>query len=438
MSITSNLTSLKNKLPVENKYFKLISILFVCIFIIIIIMYIIKNYRFNKLNPIFWRKSKNAMENKKIPRKLIQESKSGYTFTWSFWFYLDDWNYKFKKWKHIFTRGQYSNDKEIDDNVENKCISKSYRERVLDNYNREILAYKAEIYDKNISKEKKEILENRIQTIEEAKNKFNLKFNCKDNYSCRLSTENAGKCIPNSLFKLEKQCKTGAKKGSLYACEDGLECVNIDRTSRYGMCKLIENNISEESPIQNDNTVSPAVYFHPNTNNLAIFISTEKDVEKIIIEDIPLQEWCQITIVLNKLNVDVYNNAKLSKTYMLSSPPKSIDGDIFVNQEGGFSGELSSLNYSPNLISPKELQKKYNKGPSQISLIQKLLIKMKLIKPPVRPMSPEFLAKANEVKPNVFDKIENKIMETIDDIFKIDREKEAEEKKKEEEQKCAK
>ena len=124
MSITSNLTSLKNKIPTQNKHFKLISLVSICIFIIIILIYIIKNYRFNKLNQIFFRKSKNSMENKKIPRKLIHESKSGYVFTWSFWFYLDDWNYKFKKWKHIFTRGQYSSETEIDDNLDNKCITK--------------------------------------------------------------------------------------------------------------------------------------------------------------------------------------------------------------------------------------------------------------------------------------------------------------------------
>lgn len=423
MSITSNLTSLKNKIPTQNKHFKLISLVSICIFIIIIIMYIIKNYRFNKLNPIFFRKSKNSMENKKIPRKLIHESKSGYVFTWSFWFYLDDWNYKFKKWKHIFTRGQYSSETEIDDNLDNKCITKSFRQNVLNHYNKEILLLSAKQYDDNIDPIEKERAKNTAESLESAKNQFNLSWNCKDNYECQSGIGGAGRCVEKSVLKLQNQCKLNAPKGSLYSCKDGYQCKNIDNKSRFGNCQLVESNISEESPIGMNDTVSPAVYFHPNINNLVIFMSTEKGFEKIIIEDIPIKEWCLITIVLNRLNIDIYNNGKLSKTYIFNSPPKTIDEDVYVNQDGGFSGELSSLNYSPNIISPKELIAKYNKGPSQISIIQKLLMKMRLIKPPVRPMSPEFQAKANEYKPDIFDKIESKIKNTINDFFNKEKER---------------
>ena len=423
MSIKSNLTSLKNKIPTENKYFKLISIVSICIFIILIIMYIIKKYRFNKINPIFFRKSKNAMENKKIPRKLIQESKSGYVFTWSFWFYLDDWNYKFKKWKHIFTRGQYSSETEIDENLENKCISRSYRGQILDYYNKEIIMLKAKQFRDDVDPVEKERAKNTLERLESAKNEFNLSWNCKNNYACQLAKGDVGRCVEESVLKLQKQCKLNSPKGSLYGCEDGYTCGNIDRKSRFGTCQLVENNLSEESPIEMNDTVSPAVYFHPNTNNLVIFMSTENGFEKIMIEDIPLQEWSQITIVLNRLNLDIYQNGKLSKTYIFNSPPKTIDGDVYVNQDGGFSGEFSSLNYSPNIISPKELITKYSKGPSQISLIQKLLMKMKIIKPPVRPMSPEFQAKANAYTPDIFDKIEGKIKNTINDFFNREKEK---------------
>lgn len=425
MSITSNLTSLKNKIPTENKYFKLISIVSICIFIILIIMYIIKNYRFNKLNPIFFRKSKNAMEKKKIPRKLIHESKSGYVFTWSFWFYLDDWNYKFKKWKHILTRGIYSSETDIEENLDNKCISRTYRTNVLDNYNKEIILLKAKQYRNDIDPIEKERAKNTVERLESAKNQFNSSWNCKTNYACQLGKNGigVGRCVEESALKLQKQCKLNVPKGGLYACEDGYTCKNIDRKSRFGKCELVENNISEESPLGMNDTVSPAVYFHPNTNNIVIFMSTENGFEKIMIEDIPLQEWCQITIVLNRLNMDVYNNGRLSKTYIFNSPPKTIDGDVYINQDGGFSGELSSINYSPNIISPKELITKYSKGPSQISLIQKLLIKTKLIKPPVRPMSPEFQAKANAPKPDIFDKIESKIKNTINDFFNREKEK---------------
>ena len=513
MNIISSLTSFK--IPTTNNNY-ILSTIIVCMLIITLVIYIYITYKYNKINPVFWRTSKNAMENKKIPNKMFNESKTGYNFTWNFWFYLQDWDYKFKEWKHIFTRGNYSYEtdlynkkhlfnmdqclsekyqntsiniltKRIND-IKHKLLNKNYNKHTYigcfkDNKNRDLpnkvghnslkqcgiiakelnkkyfgLQYqngigggnnkKAEcwvgnnygkygssnnckqidnymwgqnwtnaIY-RNSSKKELNILIRKLNYFQKRLNRLK-DIKCKDNYSCDLNNEKYGKCIHNSILNLQKKCKNDVNKNSLYACDDGLKCVNIDKKSRFGKCKLLKDNVSEYFPIKMNDTVSPAVYFHPHTNNIVIFISTKKDIEKFILEDINIKKWCLITIVLDKLNLDVYNNGKLAKTFILKNAPKTIDGDVFVNQDGGFNGQLSSLSYSPSTISPNELQKKYNKGPTQINLMQNLLIKLKLFKSPVDPMSTESNKNCKKTLKKIKDKDDDESENNEDNIKDI-------------------
>ena len=38
--------------------------------------------------------------------KHFKGTQSGYQFSWHFWIYISDWNYKFGQVKHIFSKGE--------------------------------------------------------------------------------------------------------------------------------------------------------------------------------------------------------------------------------------------------------------------------------------------------------------------------------------------
>jgi len=65
--------------------------------------------------------------------------------------------------------------------------------------------------------------------------------------------------------------------------------------------------------------------------------------EDVIIENINIQKWVNVVVTFNNRTLDVYLNGKLSRSCTLEEVPKIGKGDVFINQDGGYNGELSDL-----------------------------------------------------------------------------------------------
>jgi hypothetical protein len=104
-NIKNNIIKLRNNIPLSNNKLYIISILIIIIIITIIIRIIIINISYKKINPTFYVKKKNSKLKSKISSKLIYNPPNGYGYTWNFWIYIDNWNYKLNQKKHILTRG---------------------------------------------------------------------------------------------------------------------------------------------------------------------------------------------------------------------------------------------------------------------------------------------------------------------------------------------
>ena len=106
-STSSNFSAIRDKIPLDNTQLMIVGISLFIVIIIIIIVLIIRKNRKNLENPVFYRNKKDSKIAGTIPQKLIYEPKNGYDFTWSFWIYIDDWNYKLGHGhKHVFTKGR--------------------------------------------------------------------------------------------------------------------------------------------------------------------------------------------------------------------------------------------------------------------------------------------------------------------------------------------
>jgi hypothetical protein len=125
--------------------------------------------------------------------------------------------------------------------------------------------------------------------------------------------------------------------------------------------------------------VCPGVWLYPRNNNLMIRVDTHdredpKSMNPTIntqilnkdspcdLENIPVQRWCHVVIVLLNRTIDVYLNGKLARSCTLEKIPKLNQGNLYINQDGGYQGLLSDFMYSNEAISPSDIYSLYLSG----------------------------------------------------------------------------
>jgi len=116
----------------------------------------------------------------------------------------------------------------------------------------------------------------------------------------------------------------------------------------------------EKTPIH----CNPSIWLGDKTNDLHFYIETDKKgTQEFILKDVPIKKWTMITIVLQMNEFEVYINGNLVETYILKSLPKLNNGNVYINEWGGYDGFITNLKYFPKTLSPLFIQKLYKKKP---------------------------------------------------------------------------
>ena len=115
----------------------------------------------------------------------------------------------------------------------------------------------------------------------------------------------------------------------------------------------------------NNSNRAPEVYLAPSQNSLGVTISTfaEPDGESCNIDNIPLQKWVNVAVVLNNRTVDIYVDGKLERSCVLRGVPRLNRNDIRFAPDGGFYGQLAKFRYFNRPITPDEVFSIYSNGP---------------------------------------------------------------------------
>ena len=128
--------------------------------------------------------------------------------------------------------------------------------------------------------------------------------------------------------------------------------------------------------------VSPGVWLHPKNNNLIIRMHTHNrggkslnpeinlEIEKNCdIENIEVQRWMHLGIVLQNKTLDVYINGQLRRSCTYKDVPKTNNtSSVHINKDGGFDGIVSDLFYSNIAYSAPAIHDLYRKGHASIDL----------------------------------------------------------------------
>ena len=105
------------------------------------------------------------------------------------------------------------------------------------------------------------------------------------------------------------------------------------------------DNIETDSIYQKK---TPGVYLAPNTNKMIITVACDNGIDEanaIILDDIPLNNWFCVTIVLEGRSLECYLNGLLEKSISLTGAPDMINSNL-IKGKNGFNGLLAFFRYN--------------------------------------------------------------------------------------------
>jgi len=114
----------------------------------------------------------------------------------------------------------------------------------------------------------------------------------------------------------------------------------------------------------------PKMAFDPNMNNVTITLATYPPtggdaVEATCqIENVPLQAWTNLIMVLNGQALDCYLDGKLVRTCLMPGVPKvAAAGDLILTPNGNsFQGYTGNFQYFNRAVNPREAYAIYREG----------------------------------------------------------------------------
>lgn len=275
------------------------------IYIVIVIIILCILYYFQKKKTEYIVNGvKDSTKDIVVYKNIINNFKTGMEYTYSVWLYVDDWDYMNGSVKHIMNTGT-------------KDLSICSPGLFLHPKNNQIdIIVDILNYEKRYDKKPKQNINNGRITSTEANNKDICLKMCTTDNLCQLASYDKH----NKLCNLYKTNKT----------------FNDEKTELELYAKRKFKNTYEE------------------LNNRRV----------LSVNNIPLQRWFNIALVLINRNLNVYMDGKLVKSVLLEGIPISIDNNVFVNLNGGYKGKLSDLLYSKYAMSAQEIYSLYRYGNS--------------------------------------------------------------------------
>ena len=150
-----------------------------------------------------------------------------------------------------------------------------------------------------------------------------------------------------------------------------------DWTYKYGNPKIIfarsnkNNNEPTAAGIQTSDP-SPCVALGNTENTIHVYVkcfpptttSPTNIPDDIMVTNIPIQKWVNLSISINEKTLDVYLDGKLVKTQILSGTAQVSQNDLYLTHDGGFDGWTSKFLYFEKPMNPQQAQNIYADGPT--------------------------------------------------------------------------
>lgn len=275
---------------------------------------------------------KNAKNYSLVKAKDIPTSSFSNEYAISFWVYLDDYNYKFKKAKNVLLKGKRDGSngnpeiyfEPINNNmvVKIKLQSETYNDGFADTTS-------------NIDGFG-DVMASDVTATEHQD--FNDVLNMISTNNATNSTVEFG----NNFFSM-----VSGNVVESFQNNNNLE----EETNEVGD----END--EELENNNNNNASN------NNNNKTVSQPELTGYDTCTLDNVKLQRWTHIVVSVYNNIVDIYYDGKLKKSCVLKGFPEPNTNDLHLSLDGGFSGKIAKMNYINAAINQNEAYSIYRVGP---------------------------------------------------------------------------
>jgi hypothetical protein len=108
----------------------------------------------------------------------------------------------------------------------------------------------------------------------------------------------------------------------------------------------------------------PALLLDANTNTLLVKLDTFGSQETISITSVPSKKWLHVAICVKEHELNVYVNGVEYAKQSLVNLPKTNTGQLLSSPNGGFSGQISKLQFYPRTLTLDEVTTQSTNLPS--------------------------------------------------------------------------
>jgi len=288
-----------------------------------------------KQQPTFVLGPKNARELQFVDRDQIPPTTGDAGYSLGFWFWIDDWSYKLGQVKHIIHRGD-KDGKDLQPGIFLDGSLNNLRIRYdVSSTNREYT-----FHENKASYQPGRPVFNRFEvtntTLRELQARCDRDVNCAGFTALIKDVNNLDSPVWGATFY-----NTSGNVGETVSSEF-LEQLKGVTTRGYKFGTFSKARVLSNNPSDDVRAAKP---------------------QEIVIPNIPLNRWCYLVVVATDTHIEVYFNGRLYKSVILTSRIVLNDGDIYINQSGGFSGALSQVVYYNKFLTLPEINKVYLWGP---------------------------------------------------------------------------
>jgi len=298
-------------------FIKILFINFILAFIGIVIYQLVMYVKRQKDDsPILVEKPISAKTPLVIPASKMVKPDLGTNISFSFWMYINEWDYNYDRPKHIFHVG--------DANMTQICPGLWLYPR--DNN----LMVRTDTYEDPSQRKAKYYIADQkkikgcpsanYQNIDDCKN------NCDADSGCTGYSIFSGSAIKNNTI-----CSTF--KGKNFDVPDAIGDTDTNTTSYI-----------------KTTTRNPAFDQDPSDFNVK---------KQCDIANIPIQRWIFVAVVLRENSINVYLNGNLARSCRLANMPKLNGGDLHIALDGGFDGLITMLRYHRFALNDQQVEELY-------------------------------------------------------------------------------
>lgn len=280
------------------------------------------------------KNAKNAKNYSLVKAKDIPTSSFSNEYAISFWVYLDDYNYKFKKPKNVLLKGRkdgsngnpeiyfepINNNMVVKIKLQSETINDTFRDTSdVDGFG-DVMA--------------SDVMETEHQNFNDVLN--------------MISTNNAS----NSTVEYGND---------FFSMISGNVIENFQSNSNLEEeTSEVEDETNEEQENNNNNNSSAS---NNNNNTKPISQPELTGYDTCTLDNVKLQRWTHIVVSVYNNIVDIYYDGKLKKSCVLKGFPEPNTNDLHLSLDGGFSGKIAKMNYINAAINQNEAYSIYRVGP---------------------------------------------------------------------------